>query len=212
MNIQNTIYVVLIVFTFFFFACKKDGPKSEAKPPEYTKPGYSIIESVSVNTTFEFTDITNKAGIDFIHETGAFGKKWMPETMGSGGGFLDYNNDGLPDIFLVNSTEWPGHETKKKQNTPKLYRNSGNGKFEDVTIEAGLDFSVYGMGCAFADYDSDGDLDIYLTAVGDNKLLRNDKGIFTDVTAQAGVFGDSKFSGESPAWSTSAAWVDQAGS
>jgi len=208
MNIQNTIYVVLIVFTFFFFACKKDGPKSEAKPPEYTKPGYSIIESVSVNTTFEFTDITNKAGIDFIHETGAFGKKWMPETMGSGGGFLDYNNDGLPDIFLVNSTEWPGHETKKKQNTPKLYRNSGNGKFEDVTIEAGLDFSVYGMGCAFADYDSDGDLDIYLTAVGDNKLLRNDKGIFTEVTAQAGVFGDSKFSGESPAWSTSAAWVD----
>ena len=208
MNIQNMIYVVLIVFTFCFLTCKKDEPKSEAKPPEYTKPRYTITESNSIQTSLHFTDITKEAGIDFIHETGAFGKKWMPETMGSGGGFLDYDNDGLPDIFLVNSSEWPGHETNKKQHTPKLYRNLGNGKFRDVTIQAGLGFSVYGMGCAFADYDSDGDLDIYLTAVGDNKLLRNDKGKFTDVTIKAGVTGNSDIPAESAAWSTSAAWVD----
>ena len=208
MNIQNTIYVVLIVFTFCFLTCKKDEPKSEAKPPEYTKPRYTITESNSIHTSLHFTDITKEAGIDFIHETGAFGKKWMPETMGSGGGFLDYDNDGLPDIFLVNSSKWPGHETNKKQHTPKLYRNLGNGKFRDVTIKAGLDFSVYGMGCAFADYDSDGDMDIYLTAVGDNKLLRNDKGKFTDVTATAGVFGNSENPNDPPAWSTSTAWVD----
>ncbi|MCH7677151.1 CRTAC1 family protein [candidate division KSB1 bacterium] len=208
MNIQNTTYVVLIVFTFCFLTCKKDDPKSEAKPPEYTEPRYTITESNSIHTSLHFTDITKEAGIDFIHETGAFGKKWMPETMGSGGGFLDYDNDGLPDIFLVNSSKWPGHETNKKQHTPKLYRNLGNGNFEDVTIEAGLEFSVYGMGCAFADYDSDGDMDIYLTAVGDNKLLRNDKGKFTDVTVQAGVFGNSKNPNDPPAWSTSTAWVD----
>jgi len=208
MNIQNMIYVVLIVFTFCFLTCKKDEPKSEAKPPEYTKPLYTITETNSSHIPIQFTDITKDAGIDFIHETGAFGKKWMPETMGSGGGFLDYDNDGLPDIFLVNSSEWPDHETNKKPQTPKLYRNLGNGKFENVTIEAGLDFSVYGMGCAFADYDSDGDMDIYLTAVGDNKLLRNDKGKFTDVTATAGVFGNSENPNDPPAWSTSTAWVD----
>jgi len=208
MNIQNTIYVVLIVFTSCFLACQNDKPKSEQKPPEYTKPSYTITETNSSHIPIQFTDITKDAGIDFIHETGAFGKKWMPETMGSGGGFLDYDNDGLPDIFLVNSSEWPGHETNKKQHTPKLYRNLGNGKFRDVTIQAGLDFSIYGMGCAFADYDSDGDLDIYLTAVGDNKLLRNDKGKFTDVTATAGVFGNSENPNDPPAWSTSTAWVD----
>jgi len=208
MNIQNTLYVVLIVFTFCFLACQNNKPKTEQKPPEYTKPSYTITETNSSHIPIQFTDITKDAGIDFIHETGAFGKKWMPETMGSGGGFLDYDNDGLPDIFLVNSSKWPGHETNKKQHTPKLYRNLGNGNFEDVTIEAGLEFSVYGMGCAFADYDSDGDMDIYLTAVGDNKLLRNDKGRFTDITVQAGVFGNSENPNDPPAWSTSTAWVD----
>ena len=88
-NIQNTNYIVLIVLTFCFLACKKDEPKSEAKRPEYTKPSYTITESNSANSPIQFKDITREAGIDFVHETGAFGKKWLPETMGSGGGFLD---------------------------------------------------------------------------------------------------------------------------
>ncbi|TDI92529.1 MAG: CRTAC1 family protein [Caldithrix sp.] len=205
---SNKSYITLLISLIVLIACKKNENQAEQKPPEYTKPGYTITESNSIHTPIQFIDITEDAGLDFIHQTGAFGKKWMPETMGSGGGFLDYNNDGLPDIFLVNSSEWPGHETNKKQHTPKLYRNLGNGQFRDVTIQAGLGFSIYGMGCTFADYDSDGDLDIYLTAVGDNKLLRNDEGKFTDVTAQAGVFGNSDEPDQTPAWSTSAAWVD----
>ena len=118
-------YITFLILISVLFSCKNKAPETEVKPPEYTKPGYTITESNSIHTPIQFTDITKEAGIDFIHETGAFGKKWMPETMGSGGGFLDYNNDGLPDIFLVNSSEWTGRETKKKQHTPKLYQNLG---------------------------------------------------------------------------------------
>jgi hypothetical protein len=191
-----------------FSACSKKKTAAKTEPPPYTQPGYTIMEFDSSQAPIHFTDITPSAGINFIHETGAFGKKWMPETMGSGGGFLDYDNDGWPDIFLVNGTYWPGHENDRKSPTPRLYRNLGNGKFKDVTTAAGLDFTIYGMGCAFADYDSDGDCDIYLTAVGNNKLLRNDGGRFADVTAEAGVHGNSERKDSPPAWSTSAAWVD----
>ena len=94
-----------------------------------TRPRFTLDRSDSSASTIHFTDITQAAGIDFVHETGAFGQKWMPETLGSGGGFLDYDNDGWPDIFLVNSTEWPGHESGRPKPTPKLYRNRGDGTF-----------------------------------------------------------------------------------
>jgi hypothetical protein len=167
-----------------------------------------MISTESINSKIQFTNITQSSGINFVHETGAFGLKWMPETMGSGAGFIDYNNDGLPDLFLVNSTYWKGHEKSPHAPTQKLYQNLGNGKFQDVTFQSGLNIDLYGMGCSFADFDNDGDSDIYLTALGDNKLLRNDSGKFTDVTAAFNVSGSSNKKGEPPAWSTGSVWLD----
>ncbi len=195
------------------FACGSAAGCRDPEPvahevPDYAPPAYVTGESRTASTHMRFVDITASAGIGFVHETGAFGQKWMPETMGSGGGFLDYDGDGLPDLLLVNGSQWPGHEDGSRRAVSHLYRNLGNGRFRDVTAEAGLDFSLYGMGVAVADYDADGDPDVYLTAVGDNILLRNEGGRFTDVSSEAGVDGNSGLRGDSPAWSTSAAWLD----
>lgn len=187
--------------------CRETEPVAR-EVPDYARPSYVTAESRAVSTRMRFADITASAGIGFVHETGAFGQKWMPETMGSGGGFLDYDGDGRPDLLLVNSTPWPGHESGRARAVSHLYRNLGNGRFQDVTAEAGLDFGLYGMGVAVADYDADGDPDVYLTAVGDNILLRNDGGRFTDVTPEAGVDGNSGLPADPPAWSTGAAWLD----
>jgi len=147
-----------------------------------------------------FLDITEQAGIRFTHVNGASGKKYLPETMGSGCAFFDFDSDGDQDILLVNSMTWPGAPAGRSA-TPALYRNKGNGTFEDATKGSGLDRSVYGMGVATSDYDADGDPDVYLTALGPNVLLRNEGGgKFTDVTAAAGV-GDAGFG-------SSAAWLD----
>ncbi len=147
----------------------------------------------------EFTDVTAEAGIRFKHNSGAFGKKYLPETIGSGGAFLDYDNDGWQDILLVNSMDWP--ENKKRKSFPALYHNNKDGTFTDVTQQAGLGVEMYGIGVAVADYDNDGNDDIYITCVGPNRLFRNlGGGKFADVTARAGV-GD-------PGFSTSAAWFD----
>jgi hypothetical protein len=143
--------------------------------------------------------VTAQAGISFKHNSGAFGKKYLPETMGSGACFLDYDNDGWQDILLVNSTDWPDHLTHKSY--PALYHNNQDGTFTDVTREAGLAIEMYGMGCAVGDYDNDGFDDIYITAVGGNHLLHNSgKGRFTDVTQRARV--------SDPGFSTSAIWFD----
>jgi enediyne biosynthesis protein E4 len=134
-----------------------------------------------------FTDVTSEAGIRFTHTTGAFGKKYLPETMGAGCAFLDYDNDGWPDIFLVNSKAWPGHRTGKRTYSA-LYRNNRNGTFTDVTRQAGLAVETYGLGVAAADYDNDGWEDIYLTGLDGNRLFHNlGNGRFADVTAKAGV-------------------------
>jgi enediyne biosynthesis protein E4 len=147
----------------------------------------------------EFTDVTSEAGIRFKHNSGAFGKKYLPETIGAGGAFLDYDNDGWQDILLVNSMDWP--ENKKRKSFPALYHNNKDGTFTDVTQQAGLGVEMYGIGVAVADYDNDGNDDIYITCVGPNRLFRNlGGGKFADVSARAGV-GD-------PGFSTSAAWFD----
>ena len=147
----------------------------------------------------QFTDVTAAAGITFRHTSGATGKKYLPETMGSGAAFLDIDNDGWQDILLVNSRNWPG--AKGPAAYPALYRNNRNGTFSNVTRTAGLETETYGLGVAAADYDNDGDTDIYLTALGPNRLFRNNgAGRFEDVTAAAGV-GD-------PGFSASAAWFD----
>jgi hypothetical protein len=147
----------------------------------------------------EFTDVTAQAGIHFKHNSGAFGKKYLPETLGPGCAFLDYDNDGWQDILLVNSTNWPEHKGAKT--FLALYHNNHDGTFTDVTAQAGLAVEMYGLGVAVADYDNDGFDDIYITCVGQNHLFRNlGNGKFADVTVKAGV-GD-------PGFSTSAAWFD----
>ncbi|MFZ0213028.1 MAG: CRTAC1 family protein [Candidatus Acidiferrales bacterium] len=147
-----------------------------------------------------FQDVTRAAGIHFVHNNGAFGKMWLPEAMGSGVAFIDYNNDGWPDILLINGTDWPGHGNRRSHMT--LYRNNHNGTFTDVTRQAGLDVEMYGMGVTVGDYNNDGCDDIFVTALGQSHLFRNNcNGTFTDVTKQAGLWGPNEFS-------TSAAWID----
>jgi enediyne biosynthesis protein E4 len=148
----------------------------------------------------QFRDVTQQAGIKFVHNNGAFGKKFLPETMGPGVAFIDYDNDGWPDIFLVNGMDWPGHV--QKHSTLKLYHNNHDGTFTDVTHKAGLDIELFGMGVAVGDYDNDGYDDLFVTAYGQSHLFHNNSnGTFTDVTQKAGLMGPKEFS-------TSAAWVD----
>jgi hypothetical protein len=174
--------------------------------PEYSEPTYASAGGGSASTDVVFVDVTQSAGIMFEHVTGAFGEKWMPETVGSGAAFFDYDSDGDADLLLVNSDWWEGHSGEGSRPTQMLYSNRGDGTFEDVTAAAGLDISLYGMGVTTADYDADGDQDIYLTAAGPNVLLRNDGGRFVDVTVSAGVSGGPDAA--SSTWSTGAAWVD----
>ena len=149
---------------------------------------------------FRLTDVTAPAGIDFRHNSGAFGAKYLPETMGPGCAFLDYDGDGWLDILLVNGMDWQGH--KRQRSTMRLYRNNRDGTFTDVTVRAGLAVEMYDMGVAVADYNNDGFPDILVTAVGQNRLFQNNgRGGFVDVTEKAGLGGRSAFS-------TSALWFD----
>ncbi|MDH3733255.1 MAG: CRTAC1 family protein [Gemmatimonadota bacterium] len=188
--------------------CGEPEPVTEERP-QYTRPSFATSGSSEAETSTRFTDITGSAGVDFVHATGAFGEKWMPETMGSGVAVFDYDADGWPDIYLVSSTGWEGRPEDRGA-TSRLYRNRGDGTFEDVTRQAGLDTPIYGMGAVAADYDGDGDADLYVTAVGDNRLYRNDGGRYTDVTARAGAAGNPP-GATAPAWSTAAAWLDSDG-
>jgi hypothetical protein len=149
---------------------------------------------------FSLVDVTASSGIRFTHVNGAFGRKYLPETLGSGAAFFDYDNDGRQDVLLVNGTAWPGQ--KAAGATSRLFRNQGGGRFADVTRAAGLEVELYGMGAAAADYDNDGWQDVVITAVGQSRLFRNTgQGTFTDVTVKAGL-------GSRQGFSTSALWFD----
>jgi hypothetical protein len=145
-------------------------------------------------------EVTESAGIDFRHNNGAYGGKLLPETMGSGCAFLDYDGDGWQDILLINGMDWPGH--RRQRSTLALYRNNRNGTFTDVTRRAGLDVEVYGMGVAVGDFNNDGFPDLLVTCVGQNRLFRNTgKGAFVDATQASRLGGRTAFS-------TSALWFD----
>ncbi len=145
-------------------------------------------------------DVTGSSGIQFQHNSGAYGGKLLPETLGSGCAFLDYDGDGWQDILLINGMDWPGHNHQRS--TLQLYRNNRDGTFTDVTHKAGLDIEMYGMGVAVGDYNNDGFPDILVTCVGQNRLFKNTgKGTFIDVTRKSGLDGRHAFS-------TSALWLD----
>lgn len=148
----------------------------------------------------QFVDVTEEAGLDFVYVSGGIGEKYMPEGMGSGAAFCDFDGDGFLDLYIINGAPLPGFEVEE---TPKnvLYHNRGDGTFSDISERAGVGDEGYGMGAATGDYDNDGDPDLYVTNVGANVLYRNDgKGRFADITEIAGV-GDS-------GWGTQAAFVD----
>ena len=154
---------------------------------------------VTVATAVVFVDVTDEAGLRFHHTNGAFGQKYMPETLGAGGVWLDVDDDGWQDIVLVNSSAWPGQGTSDTH--AMLYRNNGDGTFADISAGSGLDVPLYGFGGAAGDFDNDGQTDLYITALGPNRLLRGQgDGTFVDVTEASGT-GD-------PGFSTSAVWFD----
>ncbi len=164
-----------------------------------TFPRRALAGPVS-NLGFRFTEVTDAAGIQFQHNSGAYGGKLLPETLGSGCAFLDYDADGWQDILLINGMDWPGH--KRQRSTLRLYHNNRNGTFTDVTRSAGLDLEMYGMGVAVGDYNNDGFPDIFITCVGQSRLFRNTgKGSFVDATRSSGLFGRQGLS-------TSALWFD----
>ena len=185
-----------------WFVSRSSTPESVVIDRGPVKPPDRLSQNIADQPSVQFTDITRSGGVDFVHTNGATGEKLLPETMGSGCAFLDYDNDGDQDLLLVNGAPWPNDQRADSPPTMALYRNDGSGHFENVTAETGLDVTFYGTGVACGDYDNDGDIDLFIGALGANHLFRNDDGIFVEQTDFAGVAG-----GESM-WSTSAGFFD----
>jgi len=202
-TLRNATFIASV---FLLGAC--GGEQKNVKGSDY-RPEYAVPDvDGATEAGAVFVDVTESAGIDFEHVTGAFGKKYLPETMGSGVVLLDYDSDGRSDLFFVQSRRWEGEE----QPTLKLYRNEGGWKFRDVTVEAGLAIACYGMGATAADHDADGDVDLYVTCLGENLLLRNEGGRFARVVGGPGGGTWKDAAGvEHASWSTGAAWYDADG-
>ena len=169
------------------------------RAPRASPPGGS---DGTIPVTIRFTDVTAAAGIRFRHDHGGSGRKFQPETNGSGVVWFDYDADGWQDLFFVNCKPMPG--TPPRPIRHALYRNRGDGTFEDRTPGSGLDTPFYGQGAAAADYDGDGDVDLFVACLGPNHLFRNDgNGHFTDVTQQAGLATREPYR-----YHSGAAWLD----
>ena len=209
-TVPRLVRVTLCCVLLALAGCK---PKQATTAQEPETPAQSIAEAAQPTVAplpidapaprpsgpIRFTDVTAAAGIHFRHNSGAFGKKYLPETMGSGVCAIDFDGDGWQDLLFVNSTNWPEH--KGPRSTAGLYHNNQDGTFSDVTRGSGLDHDLYGLGCAVGDFDNDGKDDLYLTALDGNHLYRNlGGGRFADVTAKAGV-SDAGFA-------TGAVWFD----
>jgi len=181
--------------------------RPEAAAPEQTLQAVAP-EAVAVAAdppVVRFTDVAAAAGVTFMQFNGGTGEKLLPETMGGGVALFDYDGDGDCDLLFVNASSWPHDPAPATRPSMALYANDGHGRFTDVTRAAGLDQTFYGMGAAVGDYDGDGDVDVFFTAVGENHLFANDGGVFTEVTRQAGVGGSAA------EWSTSAGFFDYDG-
>jgi hypothetical protein len=186
----------------YYYLSQKPKPKEEIVQ-ETSLPDRREMPKVTVPNV-KWTDVTEASQlVAFEHTSGATGEKLLPETMGSGCAFFDYDSDGDQDILLINSCAWP---QDKKPDSPaatlKLFANDGKGVFTDVTSGSGLEVEVYGMGCAMGDYNNDGRVDLFVSCLGKDLLFRNDGSKFTDVTDSAGV------GGEPNAWSVSSGWFD----
>ena len=149
-----------------------------------------------------FVDVAAAAGIGFRHDNAATPEKYLIETMGSGAAWIDYDGDGLLDIYFANSAATKAYKPAKPIRAA-LYRNQGDGTFKDVTDTAGVGAEgVFGMGVAAGDYDNDGDQDLYVIGYGRGILYRNEgNGRFSEVTAQARAFNAGM-------WGSSGAWFD----
>ncbi len=158
----------------------------------------AIFAAVPAAPPVTFNEVSAAAGLKFVHNSGRAGKKWLPETMGSGCAFFDADGDGWPDILLINGKDWaPGG----RRSVAGLYRNNHNGTFSDITRGSGLDIEIYGLGVAVADYDNDGREDVYITALDGDHLFHNEgSGKFRDVTRESGI--------RNAAFSSSALWFD----
>ncbi len=188
----NRFFYILLIFMVLLFSCNNRDSTEKI----------SLSQNKSRMTNIEFSDVTTDAGLgNFIHDNGSFGKMWFPEQMGSGGGFIDYNNDGWLDILLIGGGAWKNY-TKRNIKTLWLYKNNADGTFVNVTDESGLgNISTYGLGVAAADYDNDGDQDIFITTLDRNILLNNNEGYFVNVSKKAGL-------GNRIEWSSSAIFFD----
>ncbi|MCL4177774.1 MAG: VCBS repeat-containing protein [Verrucomicrobia bacterium] len=203
--IKRTLVVVLLVVLLvalisFLFESPPMVPGSGATEPGargLTVPAHWIPKVI-------FHDCGAAAGIGFVHTNGAYGDKLLPETMGGGVAFWDYDNDGDQDLVLLNSGHWPWHDSARgNENMLALYANDGEGRFTAVPASSGLEFFGYGMGLAAGDYDNDGWVDLFVSGVGTNALFRNlGGGRFQEVTRDAGVHCSPQD------WGTSCAWFD----
>ena len=192
------VFVVAIAIALTLLYWPDDQKQTEEVPDEVA-PSRGAPSSLELPKVL-FRDVSVERGLKFKHQNGAQGRKLLPETMGAGAAFFDYDGDGDPDLFLVNSAHW-NPSLDDQSSRPALYRNDG-GTFVDVSEEQGFTTSFYGMGVAAADYDEDGDPDLFVTAVGQNHLFRNDGGKgFAEVTQVSGCGGGNR-------WSTGAAFLD----
>jgi len=191
--------LLLIGFVLFWVTREKKVAETIINREPVAAPDV-LVQEQGQRPEVRFTDIGQETGITFVHTSGATGEKLLPETMGGGVAFFDPDGDGDEDLLFVNSRNWP-HQANPNPPTMAFYRNQA-GTFSDATKEVGLDVSLYGMGVAVGDIDSDGDPDLFISALGSNRLFRNDQGIFTDITQSSGVAGDED------AWSTSSGFFD----
>jgi hypothetical protein len=181
---------------------KRNKPKAAAKVTQLLAPTAATLKSIEIPAA-RFTDITKAAGIHFTHFNSVSPEKLLPETMGAGVAFFDFDNDGDQDLLFINGAPWSWMPHSGSLPTLALYGNDGKGHFTDVTATSGLNVSVYGTGVAVGDFDNDGFTDVFVTSVGENHLFRNlGGGKFADVTANTGVAGDPK------QWSTAACFFD----